>query len=159
MRPLIVYVDDAAHARQALAPLVTGARAEATHWVLVACAPRMTHRIGKWVSHSTRESWRAKWADRLFGELQPWLSRAGHRVSLVLARGPLPELLGQLQAEHGAQTAVLDARRPKLETPAPQQADPQEAKAAPIVIRKPARRWSVPGSLTGLGLMFMLATD
>jgi hypothetical protein len=31
--------------------------------------------------------------------------------------------------------------------------------AATVVTRKPPRRWSVPGSLTSLGLLFMLATD
>lgn len=157
MHKLIVYVDDAAHAQQALAPLIAGAPAGATHWVLVACAPRMTHRISKWVSHSARENWRSKWADKLFAQLQPWLAGTGGRVSTVLAKGPLPELLAQLQAEHGADAPVVDARRPKLDAPAPQL--PSTAQATPIVTRKPARRWSVPGTLTSLGLMFMLAAD
>jgi len=156
MHKLIVYVDDAAHARQVLAPLLADAQAGATHWVLVACAPRMTHRISKWVSHSARESWRAKWADRLFAQLQPWLDGTCASMSTVLAKGPLPELLAQLQGEHGAGTPVLDARRPKLQSEPPQA---PAAQSAPIVTRKPARRWSVPGSLTSLGLMFMLVTD
>jgi len=156
MHTVIVYVDDATHVRQVLAPLLCGAPAGATHWVLVACAPRMTHRISKWVSHSARENWRAKWADKLFAQLQPWLGSTCASMSTVLAKGPLPELLARLQAEHGADTPVLDARRPKLQSeppPAP------AARPAPIVTRKPARRWSVPGSLTSLGLMFMLVTD
>jgi hypothetical protein len=48
-----------------------------THWVLVACAPRMTHRISKWVSHSSRENWRAKWADKLFDQVVPPLQARG----------------------------------------------------------------------------------
>jgi hypothetical protein len=59
----------------------------------------------------------------------------------------------------------VDARRPKVEqeaqAPAPV-ATPQPATpkpAATVVTRKPPRRWSVPGSLTSLGLLFMLATD
>lgn len=156
MHKVIVYVDDAAHARRALAPLLAGTHAGATHWVLVACAPRMTHRISKWVSHSARENWRTKWADRLFAQLQPWLAGADRHVSTVLARGPLPDLLAQLQAEHGAHTPVLDLRRPRQEAEAPQ---PPAAQTAPVVTRKPARRWSVPGSLTGLGLMFMFTAD
>ncbi len=157
MDKVIVYVDDADYARQKLESMAARSAAASTHWVLVACAPRMTHRISKWVSHSARENWRAKWADKLFAQLQPWLGGAGGRVSTVLAKGPLPELLTQLQAEHGAHTPVLDARRPKLE---PQEApQPPAANAAPIVTRKPARRWSVPGSLTSLGLLFLLAAD
>ena len=142
MDKVIVYVDDADYARQKLESMAARSAAANTHWVLVACAPRMTHRISKWVSHSARENWRAKWADKLFAQLQPWLGGAGGRVSTVLA-------------EHGAHTPVLDARRPKLE---PQEApQPPAANAAPIVTRKPARRWSVPGSLTSLGLLFLFA--
>src|SRR6476659_669829 len=51
MQKVIVYLDDPAYARQQM----PGAAAGPTHWVLVACAPRMTHRISKWVSHSARE--------------------------------------------------------------------------------------------------------
>ena len=52
MDKIVVYVDDAAYALQQLAPMLgTGA---ATGWILVACAPRMTRRISKWVSHSAR---------------------------------------------------------------------------------------------------------
>jgi hypothetical protein len=87
--------------------------AHRTHWVLVACAPRMTHRISKWVSHSARENWRAKWADKLFAQIVPGLQASGDSVTVVLAKGPLPELTEQLKAEHGT-SRVLDARRPKF---------------------------------------------
>ena len=85
MDKVIVYVDDAAYARQVLEPLTAPATAGTIHWVLVACAPRMTHRISKWVSHSARENWRAKWADKLFAQLQPWLRAEGAPISTVLA--------------------------------------------------------------------------
>ena len=117
MDKVIVYVDDAAYARQVLEPLAAPATAGTIHWVLVACAPRMTHRISKWVSHSARENWRAKWADKLFAQLQPWLRAEGAPISTVLAKGPLPELAEQLQATHGV-AQVVDARRPKA-APAP----------------------------------------
>lgn len=158
MDKIIVYVDDAAHAQQVLQPLAARATAATTHWVLVACAPRMTHRISKWVSHSARENWRAKWADKLFAQLLPWLGATGCTVSTVMAKAPLPDLLAQLQAEHGAHTPVVDARRPKLELEAVPDASAPAA-AAPVIIRKAPRRWSVPGSLSGLGLLFMLAAD
>lgn len=157
MDKVIVYVDDAAYARQVLEPLAAPATAGTIHWVLVACAPRMTHRISKWVSHSARENWRAKWADKLFAQLQPWLRAEGAPISTVLAKGPLPELLAHLQAEHGA-CRVVDARRPKLEQEASPLADAAPV-AAPVIVRKPPRRWTVPGSLASLGLLFMLAAD
>ncbi|HZY15797.1 MAG TPA: hypothetical protein VFE74_04165, partial [Ramlibacter sp.] len=64
MDKVIVYLDDPAYAHQQLP-----AGGTPTHWVLVACAPRMTHRVSKWVSHSARENWRVKWADKLFGQV------------------------------------------------------------------------------------------
>jgi hypothetical protein len=135
MDKVIVYLDDPAYAPQQL-PAVEGAP---THWVLVACAPRMTHRISKWVSHSARENWRAKWADRLFEQVVPPLRARGDNVTPVLARGPLPELTRSLMAEHGT-ARVLDVRRPKS-----QDGDGQG-------------RW-VPGTLMGLGALFFLSLD
>jgi hypothetical protein len=108
MNKVIVYLDDPAYAR----PRMPAGEAGPTHWVLVACAPRMTHRISKWVSHSARENWRVKWADRLFDQVIPPLQARGDAVTPVLARGPLPELTRTLMAEHGT-ARVLDVRRPK----------------------------------------------
>jgi len=107
MEKVIVYLDDAAYARDQLT-----AGAEPVHWLLVACAPRMTHRISKWVSHSARENWRLKWSDKLFDQVLPLLRDRGDAVTPILARGPLPELTRALMEEHGA-LRVVDARRPK----------------------------------------------
>lgn len=134
MDKVIVYVDDAAYARQQIA-----AAAAPTHWVLVACAPRMTHRVSKWVSHTARENWRTRWADKLFDQVVPPLRARGDAVTLVLARGPLPELTRALVVEHNADR-VVDARRPKT----PDGGD--------------ARRW-VPGALLGFGALLMLSLD
>ena len=154
MDKIIVYVDDAAHAQQQLTPMKsreqTGRPAAATHWVLVACAPRMTHRISKWVSHSARENWRAKWSDKLFGELTPGLLASGDTVTTVLAKGPLPELTDRLKAEHGT-SRVLDARRPKFGQDLP-----------PVTAVQPAprdSRWEVPGAVLGMGAMLVLAAE
>ena len=129
MDKVIVYMDDAAYAQQRM----PAANEAPTHWVLVACAPRMTHRISKWVSHSARENWRAKWADKLFDQVVPPLRARGDAVTPVLARGPLPELTRLLMAEHGPMR-VIDMRRPRS----------AEAGA--------------PGSVLGLGLL-LLAFD
>ena len=153
MDHIIVYVDDADFALQHLAPMAPGAApgAEpATHWVLVACAPRMTHRISKWVSHSARENWRTKWADKLFTRLVPALQACGDRVTTVLAKGPLTELTAQLKAEHGV-ARVLDARRPKF-----------GHDMEPVTPDQPASdssRWSVPGAVASLGAVLVLAAE
>lgn len=134
MNKVIVYLDDPAYARQRM----PGGDAGPTHWVLVACAPRMTHRISKWVSHSARENWRAKWADKLFDQVVPPLRARGDSVTPVLAKGPLPELTRVLMAEHGT-ARVIDVRRPK----APEGNEGGRA---------------TPGALFGLGLL-LLAFD
>ncbi|MBU0749845.1 MAG: hypothetical protein KKB08_12300 [Gammaproteobacteria bacterium] len=150
MDRVIVYVDDAAYAQQILAPLLTREAAADTHWVLVACAPRMTHRISKWVSHSARENWRGKWADKLFAQIVPMLPLDGARVTTLVAKGPLTELTDQLQAAEAVAAQVLDARRPKME------AQQESAVAKP--------RWSsLPGTLgsllTGCGALWILAVE
>lgn len=159
METVIVYIDDAAYGRQQLrAVLDAGASDQAplppVHWVLVACAPRMTHRISKWVSHSARENWRAKWSEKLFNEVSPWLHQRGDRVTEVLARGPLTELQAQLAAEHRTDH-LLDARRPKLGHDLPPVLAPQEPPPAADGKRPP---WSLPGAVAGMfGLAWVLA--
>lgn len=111
-KPVLVYVDDAAHAQQHIA--AHAAVAQSSRWILVACAPRITHRISKWVSHSSRENWRRRWADKLFAQMLPWLHARGAQATPVLATGPLDELTQALQAQWG-ELHILDARRPKLE--------------------------------------------
>jgi hypothetical protein len=155
MEKIIVYLDDAAYAQQQLVPMKTGSAAvagttPATHWVLVACAPRLTQRISKWVSHSARENWRSKWAEKLFAQIVPGLQAAGDGVTTVLAKGPLPELTRKLMAEHAA-VRVLDARRPKFGQ------DMQ-----PVTADQPAPaegRWSVPGAVVGMGAVLVLAAE
>ena len=165
MNKVIVYVDDAAHAQQILGPLSARQTEDAssahssTHWILVACAPRMTHRISKWVSHSARENWRAKWAEKLFAQVVPWLRSEGAQVSTVLAKGPLPELLAQLHAEHGASVQVMDARRPKQEAMVPAVAAPAPSAPTVVVTKKPPRNWSLPGSLASVVAMLFLVTE
>lgn len=113
---LVVYVDDAEHARALLATLAAADTAHATRWLLVACAPRITHRANPRASHRAREHWRNQWADRLFAQLLPHVPAPQAAVTPLLARQPLPELLAQLQQVHGP-LQVLDARRPKGQGP------------------------------------------
>ena len=150
MNRVIVYVDDAASAQQVLAPLLSRDTAGDTLWVLVACAPRMTHRISKWVSHRARENWRDKWADKLFAQILPLFPSPSVRVTTVLAKGPLAEITDELHAAGAGPAQVVDARRPRAETPdAP-------APAAP--------RWTpLPGTLgsllSGVGALWVLGLE
>lgn len=114
METIIVYVDDAQYALPLLETASRAPTATNTHWILVACAPRITHRVSKFVSNRAREHWRNKWAERLFAECVPLLQSTGARVTANLAKGPLPEVLADLQQVHGPHAQVVDLRRPKL---------------------------------------------
>ena len=156
MDKIIVYLDDAAYAQQQLAPMRSSLASAATgagcgtHWVLVACAPRLTRHVSKWVNYSARENWRAKWAQKLFAQVEPALRSCGDQVTTVLAKGPLPELTRKLVAEHGA-LRVLDARRPKF-----------GQDLQPVTADQPAgndARWEVPAAVAGMGALLVLAVE
>jgi hypothetical protein len=154
MDKIIVYLDDAAYAQQQLAPLQAGNAPQGagatTHWILVACAPRMTQHISKWVSHSARQNWRAKWAENLFQGVVPQLREAGDEVTTLLAKGSLPALSQQLAAQHqGAR--VVDARRPKFGQQLPPVTAGQRT--------DDGRGWEVPGAVAGMGAMLVLAAE
>ena len=108
MDKIIVYLDDAAFARHQLAPMKNSASGSqpGTRWILVACPPRMTRHISKWVNHTARQNWRIKWADKLFAEIMPELQAQGDTVTTVLAHGPLLELTQELLTQHGAPPEV-----------------------------------------------------
>jgi len=148
LNPIIVYVDDASYALPLVQALAASPQAQASHWLLVACAPRITHRVSKWVSHSARESWRGKWADKLFAQLLPVFGDSAGRITPVLAKGPLAELVAQLQQEHGT-AQIVDARRPKQEA-----TTPAVAPAAPL-----GRRWNLPGTLAAIGALMGLVFE
>jgi hypothetical protein len=152
MDKIIVYVDDAAYAQQQLAPMKNGGPGvvQGTHWILVACAPHMTRHISKWLTHSARESWRAKWAEKLFAQIVPPLQAGGDQVSTVVSKGPLVSLTKELMLRHGV-AHVLDARRPKFGQDLP-----------PVTADQPTSkegRWTVPGAVAGMGAMLVLAAD
>lgn len=117
----IVYLDDAQFAQHELAQLLS--QPQIKRFVLVACAPRMTRRIGKWLSHSSRENWRDKWCEKLFAQFVPMIRREDH-VFCEVATGPLPEFTDMLLKDLG-QAQVIDARRPKFGIDMPPVVTPQ----------------------------------
>ena len=148
METIAVFVNDVAHARHILQPMLDGAGP--THWVLVACPPTLTRHIGRWVSHSARRQWREHWAADVFAALEADLrTEAGSEVETLIAKRPLADvstrLLGRLP-----HLRLLDARQPRLG-----RAD------EPISVAQPAEAasgWVAPAAATaGLSLMLTLA--
>lgn len=149
MDKIIVYVDDAAHALQQLAPMKRSAE-PATIWIMVACPPRLTQHVSKWVTHSAREKWRVKWSDQLFAQIASGFSDASDSVVRVVASGRLAALSDQLLATHGL-ARILDARCPRF-----------GQDLEPVTHGQPVShhsRWSVPGAIAGVGAVMALATE
>ncbi len=151
MEKIILYVDDAAYAREFLAKAPAGTvGAGPKQWVLVRCVPRTTYAISKWVRHTGRENWRGKWFGKTQEQVLPLLQRSGDAITPVLAQGSLTDLTQRLKLEHGA-ARVIDARRPKLgvdlEPVSPDQ--------------KPAGQsgWALPGATLSLGALLVLANE
>jgi hypothetical protein len=114
MDNIIVYVDDAAYAKHLLQPMLTSGDARSpTRWIVVGCAPRVTHHVSKWVTHSARQSWRGKWAEKVFSQLTPLLEKDGDSVLTQLAENELCAQTESLVKAYGV-ARVLDARRPKF---------------------------------------------
>lgn len=155
MDKIIVYVDSADHALQQLVPMKGSlqpgrASQQPTQWILVACTPRVTKHISKWVSHSARENWRAQWSQKLFAQITPTLKAQGDEVHTVIAHGKLPELTDQLLAKyHGAR--VMDARCSRF-----------GQDLSPVMRDQPTprnSRWTVPGTVAGMSALLVLASD
>ena len=149
MDKIIVYVDDADHALQQLAPMERSANL-ATTWIVVACPPRLTQHVSKWVNHSAREKWRAKWADKLFAQISTDFPGPSDTLVKVVASGRLEALSDQLLAKHGL-ARVLDARCPRF-----------GQDLEPVLHGQPVShnsRWSVPGAIAGVGAVMALAAE
>lgn len=114
MDNIIVYVDDAAYAVQMLQPMLpTGGARSSVRWLVVGCAPRVTHHASKWVTNSARESWRGKWASKVFSTLQTLLQQDGDTLVTMLAEKTYCKQTETLIKQYGS-ARVLDARRPKF---------------------------------------------
>lgn len=114
MDTMIVYIDEATYALKMLTPMLASGEARSpTRWIVVGCAPRVTHHVSKWVTNSARQSWRGKWGEKVFSQVVPLLQGPGDSVITQLASGPLCDLTDALMVQYGS-ARVLDARRPKL---------------------------------------------
>ena len=155
MEKIIVYVNDAAHALQTLTPMCQKADGSAraaseTQWIVVACAPRLTRHISKWLTHSARLQWRQKWAAKVFADITPVLSRHGGQVKTLTAEGSLVEMTDQLLKTYGA-ARVMDARLGLV-----------GQDMLPVTREQPIHeenRWVLPSAMVGMGTLMALASE
>ena len=142
-KTIAVFVNDADQAQAWLAPMLK--QHAGVQWVLVACAPRLTRRIGKFAAHANRQQWRREWCDRLFARLMPLVDSAPQTLR---ADAALQDVGQRLKRQHGDGLQLLDARRPRLGA--------EQEPLVPTLI--PANRWAVPVAVSsGLSVMLALA--
>ncbi len=148
MDKIAVFLNDAPHAAQMLAPLLQ--RGDTAHWILVACPPTLTRHIGRWVSASGRQQWRERWAADLLDKVELMFEgRPGTKVEKMVAKRPLLDVAVRLDQRLG-DVKVFDARRPRLGKPD----EPLAAGAASHELS----RWTYPVAIsTGLSAMLALA--
>lgn len=143
MRTIALFIDDAAAARIAMQPLIQSRAAGRV--VLVACAPKLSRHVGRFVSNAGREQYRQRWARELFTELQPlWATAPRGTVETMIAKAPLEVILQRMKVHEGTDLLAIDARKAALEQARLSQATPT---------RLAARRWLIPAFVTtGLGI-------
>lgn len=136
MSQLVLIINDAEAARQALSRIDLSD----THRIeLVACAPHLTQRIGRFVAHSQREKWRTQWCAKLFDAVLPAL-KGREGVGTSIAKQPLPEVIKQLRLRLGADLQVHDARRAPMGAAVEPLATPTAAEGG--------QRWVAPVAVT-----------
>jgi hypothetical protein len=148
MKTVALFIDDAESARLALQPLLQSR--DAGRVVLVACAPKLSRHVGRFVSNAGREQYRQRWARDLFSELQPlWSMAPRGTVETVVAKAPLEVVVQRMKVQEGTGLVAIDARRTALEQARLSQATPAQLAA---------RRWLIPAFVTtGLGIALAIS--
>ncbi len=148
MPTIALFIDDVAAARMALRPLMQSR--DAGRVILVACAPKLTRHVSRFVSHAGREQYRQRWARELFSELQPlWAVAPRGTIETMIAKAPLETIVQRMKVQEGSDLLAIDARKASLEQARAGQADPAQ---------QAAKRWLIPAFITsGLGIALALS--
>ena len=148
MPTIALFIDDAEAARLALRPILQSR--DARRVILVACAPKLTRHVSRFVSQAGREQYRQNWARDLFSELQPlWSAAPRGTIETMIAKAPPDVIVQRMRVQVGTDLLAIDARKAGLEQALAGQATPA---------RIAARRWLVPAFITsGLGIALALA--
>lgn len=109
MAPLVIFVNDAVHARRHLGLLLQGSGS--VPCTVVLCPPRLPRRIGKWLSGSQRDHWQRAWADRLKQALALDLQHeVGPHIDWLMGGTNPSETAVRLRRRLGGSLRIVDAR-------------------------------------------------
>ncbi len=151
MEKIILYVDDAAYAREFLARLAPKPAARGAAPVGAGGLRPAHDAPHQQVGEPQRARELARQVVRQgAGAGAAAAAHGGAQVTAGAGQGPLTELTQRLKMEHGA-ARVVDARRPKigvdLEPVAPDVAPPGQS------------GWALPGAVVGMGALLVLANE
>ena len=148
MERLAIFINDADYAQRYLEPLL-GQRAAGAPCTLVMCPPRLTHRIGKFLSNRQRQHWQRHWCQQLQQALTERLpAGALDQVDWVVSGSHAADATQRLRRQHGPLLKVLDMRKNQI-----------GQTLAPIDPGQPLRqddRWQTPVAVSS-SLSVMLA--
>ena len=114
MERLAIFVNDAIYAQRFLQPLLAQ-RDAVEPCTMVLCPPRLSHRVGKWLSNRQRQQWQRTWADRLQQDLRTQLPAGlADRLDWLVAPGRVADTTVQLRRRQGTSLQVLDIRKPHV---------------------------------------------
>jgi hypothetical protein len=147
MERLAIYVNDARSAGPVLETLLS--RSESGACTVVLCPPRLSHRVGKWVSTQQRQEWQRHCADRVRQDLTALLPpELVGKLDWLAASGRLGDTASELRRSRGTAIRLLDLRKARLGESLP---------ALEAGLPSPANdRWTTPVAVTS-SLTVMLA--
>ena len=131
METFAVYINDHEHGPRQILSLLNG-QAPA-HWVLLACPPRMSRHLGRWLSQPAKKKWRQRWSEEALHEVIERVRAKGDTYEVRVVREPHPKLERELRRTYrGLRT--IDARRLQ-------------------------DRWEVPAGAAAMGTLMTLAVE
>jgi len=148
MEKIIVVVNDANYALQMVEPMRNDA--SPTQWILLACPPKFTRHVNRWVNRQSLNVWRNKWAQDVIQVIKPVLVRGRDSLHWKCSQGDLSKEIQRLQQEFGTQR-VLDARRHRFGV------EQQPVSASQPVITN--NSWSIPSGVAMMGAVLIAAAD
>ena len=131
METFAVYVNDHEHGPRQILSLLEG-QAPA-RWVLLACPPRMSRHLGRWLSQPAKKKWRMRWSEEALHEVTQRIRAKGDAFEIRIVRDPQAKLERELRREFPG-LRLIDARRMQ-------------------------DRWEVPAGAAAMGTLMTLAVE
>lgn len=108
METFAVYINDHEHGPQQILSLLN--HKAPARWVLLACPPRLSRHLGRWLSQPAKKRWRQLWSEQALREVKTRLQKNGDAFEIRVVRQPQLALEHDLRREFSG-VRIIDARR------------------------------------------------